>query len=958
MIVQEIPGSARVRTLAADAGVLRRAMEVLHAAGAGSLDQAFAALLAWLRDEVAAGRLHADPPLRALLLAVSSARPAAALRAALDGFEAGQALVARLQDLQDEIPFLFRVDKDGLPRLRTLGELAGHAPARLRLGWSTESSQAPGAPAFTITAGAEAGVALAVLDAATLAERHGAVLVPASDVALVLETSGTLHGDVRLALASGSLQASTGQTLALVFEFAPQETALAALVHVASRLPRTLDLASLAAALGLPGQDGLRQVGISGESSLAFDLSGRRRGSGIAIRTVGVQGQRRRIQRTVSAGASLELVLEDRGQRQRRIHRDASAALVLQSERRDEERVDARGELDAGIRLTGWGTLAADLVAASLPDAAPLLEQLDAFTQPQALLQQALRRRLPATLAALAPVLTGEAQGRAANDALRHAVADALLSRFDLWHAVAGRETTALAARLTAELAGSAAGAAVAAELRSWLERTLEALSVDARARLQQFAAELVRRRQARPLQEALEAVGFQAARAARGTAALVQPLLEFLQAYGAWRAKLVDASRDALNLRLALSVAWNREHAASDAVEQQLRIPVAALSTPAAAADFQRWLQGRAFADPTLPFGVPAASVQGSWHAVATRYSELGETLALDLGFTGIRSRTLLKADTRVEAGPGGVLLARSRASAARTRSWGKDKVHAVGRALFDALAGEGALGQFSLDLEFTERALSRDELQGLLASLATPHLLDAAQAEALHAARDALAATQGGDPAARLTLGMALGKGERRRLAELAGDALARRRAIASALALAGSGRRSRNLVEAMQALGYSGDPVEAFVHHWDGLRRKLSGGPIASVTLNGWHITRSQRSSPLYRAAVQLKHCMGAAAAMDEVLQAVASWPHTEAMLQPPAGGDGASGDAAQAAALADQRDQRASEFAADFARVLSTHDVAFDSGDDVPVFSLFLLILLARLGGSRLKARLRA
>lgn len=969
MIVQEVPGGG-VRLPAADAGVLRRAIDAVRGANDGAgLDQAFGQLLRWLRAEVEAGRLHADPPLRALLLALAGAPVARSIATALRGFEGGQALLARLQDLQDEIPFLFRVDKDGVPRLRTLGELAGQAPVKLQLPWSEQTEPAPDGPAFTVAAGATAGIALAVLDAAQVAARHGAVLQPASDVALVLEVSGALHGSLALDMAGGGMQAGASQSLATVHEFPPEETALAALLHVPQRLPRGLELADLAQALVLPGQDGLRQVSLSGESTVSLDLSGRRRGSDITIRTVRVQGRGRRIQRTVSTGGALSVTLQERAQRQRRIYRDAGGALVLQSRRLDEGSDSLGARLDAGIRLTGWGSVAGDLVAAALPDAAPLLERLAPLARPQALLARALRRKLPPALAVLAPVLTGEAQGAAAGDALRAAVADALLSRFDLWHAVASGETQALAARLADELAGSAAGAALAAELRAWLERTLAALAADARGALESFAADVASRRESQALLRALQAVGVRVAATARGGAALVQALLDFLQDYGAFRARLLAAAEKALDFRIVLAVEWERSHSGSNTFEQELRIPAEALADPVdAAADFRRWLLGRRVADPERPFGLPAARVQGGWTASAARVRKVAASLSLDLGFSTLKARTLLKADTRVETGPGGVLLARSRASATRTRSWNGDRVNAVGRALFDTLAARGPLSQFSLDLDFREAALSRGELAGILASLTGPSLLAEAAAEALLAERDALAARHGGDPPATLQLGMALGAADRRRLAELSSDQATLRRSIAQALAQAGSGRRSRNLAEAMQALGYAGSPVEAFVHHWDGLRRTLSGGPIASVTLNGWHITRSMRSAPLYRAASTLQQCIAAAAAMEDVLQAVRDWPgadqlahrvRNELAATPGFGGlDEPAREALVAAALAEAWDAQASAFAADFARALSTHDVAFDSGDDVPVFTLFVLLLLAALTGAHLKARLRA
>src|SRR5690606_33524084 len=224
-----------------------------------------------------------------------------------------------------------------------------------------------------------------------------------------------------------------------------------------------------------------------------------------------------------------------------------------------------------------------------------------------------------------------------------------------------------------------------------------------------------------------------QVGRSARGAAGLLQPLLDFLQAYGDLRARLVAAAKDALDFRLQLALEWEQARAGEDAFDQDLRIPAEALDTAAAAGDFQRWLLGRRLADPERPFGIPAARLQGGWTASAHRLRAFASTLSLDLGFSSLKARTLLKADTRVETGPGGVLLARSRASAKRSRQWNGDRVEAVGRALFDALASRGLLSQFSLDLSFREAALGEAELAGLLGSLVATGVLDPAEADAL---------------------------------------------------------------------------------------------------------------------------------------------------------------------------------------------------------------------------------
>src|SRR5690606_12183575 len=362
--------------------------------------------------------------------------------------------------------------------------------------------------------------------------------------------------------------------------------------------------------------------------------------------------------RTLSAGGALSVELEQRAWRQRRVFRDAGGALVLQSRRRAERRRELSGKLDAGVRLTGWGSVAADLVAAALPDAAPLLERLAPLATPQALLERALRRKLPPALAQLAPLLTGEAQGAEATRALRDMVADALLSRFDLWRAVASGDVAALAGQLVEALGAADAGAAVAAELRAWLERLLDSLSTAARRALEALADRVAAQRQAQALLRELQAVGMQVGRSARGAAGLLQPLLDFLQAYGDLRARLVAAAKDSLDFRLQLALEWEQARAGEDAFDQDLRIPAEALDTAAAAGDFQRWLLGRRLADPERPFGSPAARLQGGWTASAHRLRAFASTLSLDLGFSSLKARTLLKADTRVETGPGGVLL------------------------------------------------------------------------------------------------------------------------------------------------------------------------------------------------------------------------------------------------------------------------------------------------------------
>src|SRR5690606_3061859 len=175
-------------------------------------------------------------------------------------------------------------------------------------------------------------------DATRAAGRNSGVLRPDSDWALGWEATGTLRARLSLAAVAGAYQATGTESLALLHEYPPQETTLAVLLDVPRRLPRRFELAALAAALALPGQDGLRQLSLTGEGALSLDLSARSRGSDVAIRTVAGIGRRRRIQRTLSAGGALSVELEQRAWRQRRVFRDAGGALVLQSRRRAERR--------------------------------------------------------------------------------------------------------------------------------------------------------------------------------------------------------------------------------------------------------------------------------------------------------------------------------------------------------------------------------------------------------------------------------------------------------------------------------------------------------------------------------------------------------------------------------------------------------------------------------------------
>ena len=161
-------------------------------------------------------------------------------------------------------------------------------------------------------------------------------------------------------------------------------------------------------------------------------------------------------------------------------------------------------------------------------------------------------------------------------------------------------------------------------------------------------------------LTKLLGEVGIQVKQVATKADQLVEPVLRFLKDYDAFRQKLIASTEKITKIRLGIAVEHARKDVASDSLETAFLIPQHALESPATKADFKAWVTGGHFLDPARPFGAPVAD--DAWNIVSTRTSEATTSVRLDLALGDATTVEMLKSDTRVEVGPGGVLVALTR--------------------------------------------------------------------------------------------------------------------------------------------------------------------------------------------------------------------------------------------------------------------------------------------------------
>jgi hypothetical protein len=888
MFIIETKGGS---TLAAapEKATLQQALSVARAADAGlELDAAFAMLLDWIKAELGAGRLTSSASFAAFMASLQSSRRVSdAVRAALAASGLGQRIVNRLQDLQDEHPFLVTLDGDGNPRLPTLGELEGVAVVDLEFAESKQVAT-EGATRFKISGAAAARVQLDVLSAHEAFRQHGQ---PVQGSVLRLRASGALEAgiDVSLAPATFAAGVEASRGIVLLYQFTPDTTSLAALDHLVRDIPAGMQLGDVAAALDLPAQPGFRLLQLERAAGFHFDLSARLGYSQVTLRTVSAAGREQEIKSELAAGAALKVGYRDAGSRQVQVHSDANGDIVLRAESKRAEALSAGLDINAGITITGWSTLARSLMQASLPDAADLLAKLDRWAQPGEWLAARLTQALPKGLEPLIPVLVGASDDAAG--ALRMAIAELIDSHVNPWTAVLEQRSELLTDALVERIAPRASDAHAASLLRGWLSKQLGGVLGDLRKELLATIADkisdandAVARQLAQALGDELRAVGRAVRQGASSAADFLQPAIGFLDDYSRLRRKLLDLADRALRFTLEVTLKHELRRTASDTLSFDLRLPreFALAGGPAVEADFRRWLRGAAFVDPMRPFGRPLAEVEGNWKASSARLTESSTSLAIDLGFTGVQAKAMFSSTTQIEVGPGGVLLATTRTESSKASTWGNERVSALGRAMLNAMLSDNPISSFQLDIAFRDAELTEGELRSLIASLRRPAggiLIDDALAATLTAQWQALQHAAGSAPAAVLKLGFALGESGRDALRTLCADSARLRMAIATSMVEVCSGNPARDLGRALATFNYSGDPATLFVQHWEEIRRTLGYGLSRYPTLNGVPISPSSKTTSLsspWGAANALRRSIRPAHGIYEALSSAAGWP----------------------------------------------------------------------------------
>lgn len=988
MLLIDMPHAAARRAIGR-ATLMQTLADLRASVPALALQPAFIGLLAWLQAQLTAGRVSAGSEFGAFLRSLALDGPSDIVIADALRDVAAQPLLDRLQDLHDEQPLLVTRDEDGRARLLTLAELEGRPAATIDVDADHERDREPAGPsdiAFKMAGDASAAFRIEVLSAAAAEKRHGDRF---DGSVLLLVADGELDAGLKSSLARrrATLGAQASARLTLMFQLAPTDSMLSALHAAWTALPRTLRLHDLAAGLAVPAARGLRRLQIEHEGGVVLDLStgiGARR---VQIRAIDLLGQAHRITTTVAADARLEFGMRIGGRRQLSLSADDADNIVLRSELESTSRHSAGWQVEAGIRLRGWDTVATHLLERCLPDAQPLFDLLAAWLEPGHWLQQRLTAALPDDLVALAPLLAGEGDDVAA--ALREAIGSAVDTRVDLWQAVLEQRSEPLVDTLVAAVLGAAVDSepALQTALRRWLSGQLGEIVGDAR----EGVLETLRQRLqpavdgsadaiARMIGDTLRTIGRDAQASAREAGELLAPVIGFLSDYSKLRKRLLDAARESLRFRLELGLAHDARRDGTQRLESERLLPRqdALSGKDVVEADFRRWLGGELFHDESPAFGLPPVSTRGHWRASSTQASQSTDTLTIDLGFAGLKARDLLSAKTRIDVGPGGVLVASSRIRASRDHRRGGERTTALGRALFDAMIEAGPLSSFQVGIDLHDAAMQQSELRRVLASLREPRvgLLGAEAEAALWLQWQALANPSGHGPDARLQLGLALDRRQRQQFAALCADAAALKYAIASALVDVCRDHPARDLARSLRTFGFTGDPVAMLIAHWSTLHQVLGSpgygqGPGAYATLNGVAISPSNKSADLdhpWGAALALRRSIRPAEALLRALFTIADWPARQSMFDRALSELRARPGFTEAApeqqalqlaqATAALYDPIASEYADDFGRAMASSDVLFDSQDDVPIDTLVILVLVARASGAGVVVKLAA
>ena len=884
-----------------------------------------------------------------------------------------QNLLSRLVDLQDEwlggddVPFLFRVS-DGRPVLVRLQDAIGTTPVKFALSAKrgTQLGSTDGLN-LAINARVSATLEIQIPKLESLKDRYGLERFGAGRAAMAVIATGEFGAgaDWSIGLAAFSAKAQFLRRLSAVYDFPAARTSIGALVSISNNVAKGLGPQSINQALSVAGEDGLKLIQIDRARGFTFALGFEQGLSFVDVRTVSVDGKQSPI--TLNAGATFKLGVshQENRQRQLRISRHAGGGVLLASTLTDTEETAVNVGFEAGFTITGWGDIAKSLAEANLPKAEALLAKLGDAATPGKWLRQKIKDALdfvPDDLAPLAQLITGELDAAQAQAQIASRITDLLDSKVSLWQAVDHSNVDVLAQSLAEALTPLASLQPLRAKLTAALVKALNHSSLldDALAKLKALIPTTKG-----PLDELTKLLAQDKVQKADD---LVKPLLDFLSKYEAFREKLIAGADKLAKLRFGIAINHARKMVAADTLETQFVIPIAALGTAVAKADLEAWVTGGRFSNASLPFGVPQAN--DAWKIVSTRSSESTTRVRLDLALVDASTEDLLKSDTRVEVGPGGVLVALTRAAAKKVakNSWSDEVVTASGATVLDALSPHLPMTELSFDLEFEDQRFKETELNSILASLSRLGASGFPQnvTDDIWTDWEVLRKKQGVKaPKAKLRVGLSIDEPQRAKLHALGSNQAQtiRRAELAAALVQATKQRPERDVAIALQKLGYEGDAAAEFARAWPRFARWLKyNGPkavgqiISTENLPGsesvkTHVSRAVNAlvgATRVVVAIErvLSYAANRSAASNELDSRIQKLRRAHAGLQDYEYAFLAS------KSLADEYAEQGRDVAKALGRALSAADVYLDMNNNVPVNTLILMSFLSKACGAQL------
>ncbi|MCB1613556.1 MAG: hypothetical protein KDI60_17660 [Xanthomonadales bacterium] len=941
------------------------------------VDTAAALLIQWVAGQLKGLDNKPAGPASDLLQRINVQVPVSAAVGKLLESAGFEKLLGQLVDLQDEwlggdeAPFLFRVS-DGLPTLTRLKDIVGTTP--VRFGFSFDDKNTLGSAdglKLAIKGEASATVEIRVPTPESLKEEYGLDSFALNRAAVVLVGTGELGAgaDWSLEPAVFSASASFSRELAAAYDFPDDLTSVRALDAMAKSIPQSLDPKSINDVIAVPGEDGLKLIQIDRARGFSFALGLEKGLSFVDVRSVRVDGKESPINLGAALAFKLGVTHQDQRLRRLQISRPASGGLTLRSTQAESAETGVSVGLDAGFTITGWGDIANSLVQSNLPEAEDLLKKLGPAAAPGKWLRDEIEEALsglPDGLKPLAGLITGELDSKQAQSQLATRIHDLLNSRVSLWTAVVEKRLEGLAQSLAEQLTPLASLKPTRTELAAALIAGFRRVGLLTKAGDTLKALIPTTAKPIGALTNLLGKVGYRVNTAASKANQLLDPVLAFLRDYDAFRAKLIGGADRIAKLRFGIAIDHSRHEVAADTLITEFLIPSSELGTPAARADFEAWVTGGRFGDSRLPFGVPQTNE--AWRVISTRTSESTTTVRLDLAIADATTEDLLKSDTRVEVGPGGVLVALTRAAAKKLarNSWSDEVVTASGAVFLDALSPSLPTSALSLDLEFEDSRFQEKELVSILTSLERlgGSAFPASASNSIWNDWEVVRKKQGAKaPKAKLRIGMVIDQPQRRRLLELGKDEASRRALLVQALLHATPERPERNVVDALAVLGYEHDPADVLVREWNrfaGWLRykgtKKAGQIIVKENLPGI----SSIGSPVSRAVEALWGAAHVVNAIESVLLFAANWPAAddaiETLIKQALGSrpDLQDYEAAFLASkqLADEYARKGRDVSRAMGRALSASDAMFDGNDGAPVNTLILMSFLSGACGARL------